>query len=291
MTELAASFQFIETNGIRLHCAIAGENNRSNGTIILLHGFPEFWYCWRHQIADLSRNWRVVAPDMRGFNLSAKPEGVAQYSMKKVVADIAGLILSLGDEPVTLVGHDWGGAVAWPVAAHHSQLINKLIILNGPHPTVYMREIIHNPAQRLASQYILKFREPEAEAWLSADNYSRLLRIACVAPENAAKYVEAWSQPGALTGGLNYYRAMQVPPPLPDAQVGEVDLPELNISVPTLVIWGEQDKAVLTGNLEGLDRYVENLTIHRIPHASHWVQQDAPDEVNLAIRRFLIDSQ
>ena len=290
MEELAVKFQFVETNGIRLHCAVAGAENRNRGTIVLLHGFPEFWYSWRNQIPILARKWRVVAPDLRGFNLSAKPEGVEQYAVKKIVADVAGLILALGDEPVVLVGHDWGGAVSWPVAAYHAPLVRKLIILNGPHPSTYTREILHNPAQRLAAQYILKLRDPRAEALLSEDNFRRLRRMTGVAEEHAAKYIEAWSQPGALTASLNYYRAMRVPPPLPDEVVGVVKLPELPVAVPALVIWGEKDEAVLASNLDGLEEYVPKLTVRRIAHATHWVHQEAVEEVNEVIGNFLVDS-
>jgi epoxide hydrolase 4 len=171
MLGLAPEFQFIETNGIRLHCAIAGSENTGHGTIVLLHGFPDFWYSWRHQIIELSRLYRVVAPDLRGFNLSDKPTGVEQYQVKQIVADVAGLIAALGNKPVTLVGHDWGGAVAWPVSAFHPQLVSRLIILNGPHPSTYTREIIFNPQQRLAAQYIHSFRRQGAVEHLSQDKY------------------------------------------------------------------------------------------------------------------------
>ena len=284
---LAPEFRFIETNGIRLHCAVQGEANVERGTIVLLHGFPEFWYGWRYQIADLARDYRVVAPDLRGYNLSDKPEGVEAYRVKILAADIAGLIEALGGAPVTLVGHDWGAAVAWAVAALYPQLIRRLVILNGPHFSTYTREIIFSPEQRRAAQYIHFFRRPDAAKLLAEDGYRRLLRITGATGGDAVKYVEAWSRPGALDAALNYYRAMPHPPPLMDEDVIDPKIPELMINVPALVIWGERDEFILTGNLIGLEYYVPGVKIHRIADATHWVQHEAPEEVNAAIRGFL----
>ena len=284
---LAPEFRFIETNGIRLHCAVQGEANVERGTIVLLHGFPEFWYGWRYQIADLARDYRVVAPDLRGYNLSDKPEGVEAYRVKILAADIAGLIEALGGAPVTLVGHDWGAAVAWAVAALYPQLIRRLVILNGPHFSTYTREIIFSPEQRRAAQYIHFFRRPDAAKLLAEDGYRRLLRITGATGDDALKYVEAWSRPGALDAALNYYRAMPNPPPLMDEDVIDPKIPELMINVPALVIWGERDEFILTGNLIGLEYYVPGVKIHRIADATHWVQHEAPEEVNAAIRGFL----
>ena len=290
MHGLDPEFQLIETNGIRLHCAMQGSQNKHRGTIVFLHGFPEFWYGWRYQIAELSKDYRVVAPDLRGFNLSDKPVGVERYHVKEIVADIAGLIVALGDQPVTLVGHDWGGAIAWPVAAYHPHLISRLIILNGPHPSTYTREIIFNPQQRLAAQYIHSLRRQGAAEYLAEDNYQRLLKMTGTTGQDADLYIQAWSQPGSLDAQLNYYRAMPYPPPLPDEEVQNAKIPNLMVQTPTLVVWGERDEAILPGNLISLDHYVPNLQIHRIPNATHWVQHDAPLEVNSAIRAFLTDT-
>ncbi len=287
MQGLQPDFQFLESNGIRIHCAVQGAENRHNGTILLLHGFPEFWYGWRHQIVDLSCDYRVVAPDLRGFNLSDKPTGIENYRVKNIVADVVGLIAKLGNEPVTVVGHDWGGAIAWPVAAFHSHLIRRLIILNGPHPSTYAREIIFNPQQRLAAQYIHFLRRPDAALYLAEDNYRRLVRMSGVTGDEVEIYIKAWSQPGRLDAQLNYYRAMPFPPPLPDSEVLNPKIPSLYVETPTLVIWGERDTAILSSNLIQLDHYVPNLKIHRIPTASHWVQHEAPLDVNSAIRTFL----
>ena len=285
---LAPEFRYIETNGIRLHCAVQGEANAGRGTLVLLHGFPEFWYGWRYQIADLARDYRVVAPDLRGYNLSDKPAGVDAYRTKVLAADVAGLIVALGGQPITLVGHDWGAAVAWAVAALYPQLLKRLVILNGPHWSTYTREVIFSPEQRRASQYIHLFRQQRASEVLAADGYRRLLTTTGAKGEDAARYIEAWSQPGALDAALNYYRAMASPPPLLDEVVVDPKIPEGMVYVPALVIWGERDEYILTGNLIGLDQYVPGVKIHRIEKATHWVQQDAPEEVNAAIRDFCL---
>lgn len=287
---LTPEFRFIKTNGIRLHCAVQGEANAGRGTLVLLHGFPEFWYGWRYQIADLARDYRVVAPDLRGYNLSDKPEGVDAYRVKTIAADVSGLIEALGDGPVTLIGHDWGAAVAWTVAALSPQRIRRLVILNGPHFSTYTREIIFSPEQRRAAQYIHFFRQPDAAKILAEDGYRRLLRITGAKGEDAVKYVEAWSQPGALDAALNYYRAMPSPPPLVDEVVVNPVIPEFVVTTPTLVIWGVRDEFILTGNLIGLEHFVPGVKIHRIAEATHWVQHEAPEEVNAVIRGFLTGS-
>ncbi|HAM54884.1 MAG TPA: alpha/beta hydrolase, partial [Candidatus Rokubacteria bacterium] len=195
-----------------------------------------------------------------------------------------------------LVGHDWGGAVAWAFALAHPDRLAGLVIVNAPHPGVFARELRENPAQQRASRYMLVFRSPEAEALLAEDAYARMVRMfrEDLGPRfteaDRAAYVEAWSQPGALTGGLNYYRAAGVGPPAPDGAPARSfggDPARLVVRVPTLVIWGERDRALLPGNLEGLERFVPDLRVRRVPHASHWVVHEEPDLVNGAIREFL----
>ena len=299
---LNVSHEYFEANGIRLHCAVQGpESGASRGTIVFVHGFPEFWYCWKRQIPDFAQDYRVVAPDLRGYNLSDKPEGVDAYSIKNIAADLAGLIDALGDGPVVMVAHDWGGAIAWPFAAWYPEKLQQLVILNAPHPTTFARELMNNRAQQEASQYVNLLRSPKAETILSRDDFALMRQFAFgsmsdaagLTDDDTAAYVEAWSQPGALTGSLNYYRAMPgAPPDLRDGASAatppeNVKVPEVHISVPTLVIWGEQDTALLPSLLDGLDAYVADLRIHRIPDASHWVQHEAADEVNRTIREFL----
>jgi pimeloyl-ACP methyl ester carboxylesterase len=302
----ALSHEYAGVNGVRLHYVKSG----TGPLIVFLHGFPEFWYEWKNQIAEFSRDHTVVAPDMRGYNLSSKPTELSAYQMPQLVEDVralaAGLLTSSGGAKFTLVAHDWGGVVAWVFAAQHPDMLDRLVIVNAPHPTVFAREQRENPAQQQASQYMLMFRGPQAEETLSANGYERLtaavlgdgLKAGTVTAEDKAAYVAAWSQPGALTGGLNYYRAAAVGPPAASgaarsaegAQPGDTPTPltaqPFVVRVPTLVIWGEKDTALLTGNLTGLEPLVPTLTVKRIPDGTHWVVREQPAEVNRLIRDF-----
>jgi pimeloyl-ACP methyl ester carboxylesterase len=298
------SHRYADVNGVRLHYARTGQGP----LIVFLHGFPEFWYEWKDQLAEFGRDHTAVAPDMRGYNLSSKPAELSAYRMPALVEDVRALaaeeLKTAGGSRFTLVAHDWGGVVAWVFAAMHPDMVDKLVIVNAPHPTVFARELRENLAQQQASAYMLMFRSPEAEAKLSADSYAALKRAvlgSSVTAEDTAAYVDAWSQPGALTGGLNYYRASGIGPPNPganapnpaahtpnpDADTGTP--PPVMVKVPTLVIWGEKDTALLTGNLTGLDAYVPQLTVRRIPDATHWVVRERPAEVNRLIRAFLAE--
>lgn len=286
-------FQFVETNGVTLNTSITG----SGETMVLLHGFPEFWYCWRGVMRGLP-GYRLVVPDLRGYNLSSKPEGVQNYNVRALMGDVVGLIEQVGEGPVTLVGHDWGGAIAWIVAAFRPDLVTRLVIINAPHPSIFTREILANPEQQKASQYMHALSRPDAESVFSADGFAELKNAMGMRRWDAAvieKYEEAWSKPGALTAMLNYYRAMANKPP--DFSKGEppqdglrpedqTRIPAIRITVPALVIWGERDHALLTGNLDGLGHYVPNLRIHRIARASHWVPAEAPEEVARLIGEF-----
>jgi pimeloyl-ACP methyl ester carboxylesterase len=303
----AVSHEYAEVNGVRLHYVRAGRGP----LIVFLHGFPEFWYEWKNQLAEFGRDHTAVAPDMRGYNLSSKPDTLAAYQMPQLVEDVraltSDLLKSIGGQAFTLVAHDWGGVVAWVFAALHPEMLDKLVIINAPHPTIFLRELQDNPAQQQASQYMLMFRGPDAEATLSADGYARLvnailgegLKSGTVSEEDKAAYLAAWSQPGALTGGLNYYRASAIGPPAPAASPAGAESPgrgeaprplttqPVVVRVPTLVIWGEKDTALLTGNLNGLDTFVPKLTIRRIPDATHWVVREKSADVNRFIREFL----
>ena len=284
-----AVHEYADVNGVKLHCVRAG----SGPLMVFLHGFPEFWYEWTHQIAEFSRDHTVVAPDMRGYNLSSKPPDLAAYQMPQLVEDVralgAALLGQIGGSTFTLVAHDWGGVVAWVFAATYPQMLDRLVIINAPHPVIFRRELRENEAQKKASAYMLMFRSPEAEATLSANSYAVLKQAVFpggATEEETAAYVDAWSQPGALTGGLNYYRASGIGPvdagaasPLPSTG--------LTVHVPTLVIWGEKDTACLTGNLDGLDQFVPTLTVRRIPDGTHWVAREHHAEVNRLIREYL----
>ncbi len=315
------SHEYAKVNGVKLHYVRAG-----NGPLIVfLHGFPEFWYEWKHQIAEFSTDHTAVAPDMRGYNLSSKPTEIPAYQMPNLVEDVRALASKLlgcrgtaldsdaGDtsrqQPgpcrFTLVAHDWGGVVAWVFAAQYPEMLDKLVIVNAPHPTIFGKLLREDAAQQQASSYMLMFRGEKAEETLSADSYSRLtsmvlgagLKDGTVTDADRKMYVDAWSQPGALTGGLNYYRAAGIGPSTAAAPTGAAGssttpppaaaIPPLVIRVPTLVIWGEKDTALLTGNLSGLDQYVSKLTIKRVPEGTHWVVREKPADVNRYIRDFL----
>jgi len=294
---------YAEVNGVRLHYAKSG----SGQLMLFLHGFPEFSYAWNNQLQEFGRDHLAVAPDMRGYNLSSKPEAVDQYRMPLLIEDVRALAAKLGygaNRKFILVGHDWGGAVAWAYAAAHPDTIEKLIIVNAPHPGIFSRELRDNPAQQKASMYMLMFRGPDAEKALSANNNQFLVDVVLAnglknghfTEADKAEYLKAWSQPGALTGGLNYYRAAQVGPPsggtppatAPSTAPAAAAPPAMpKIMVPTLVIWGEKDTALLTGNLDGLEAFVPQLTVRRIADGTHWVIHEQPAVVTKHIRDFL----
>ena len=288
--------RYAEVNGTRLHYVSVGQGP----LIMFVHGFPEFWAQWENQLTEFSKDHLAVALDMRGYNLSAKPENVDAYHAKHLIEDLRTLAEHLGHQKFILVAHDWGGAVAWSVAMRHPECLKKLVIINAPHPAAFARELLNNPEQQKASQYMLLFRSPQAERILSENNYARLVDVLSqfgskwkMTEEVRLKYIEAWSQPGALTGGLNYYRASRLYPPTSPQDVQKIEsilnLPRkmLAVKVPTLVIWGEEDQALLSGNLKGLEKYVDDLTVKRIPGATHWVSHEQPQRVNALIRDFL----
>lgn len=288
-------FRFVPVNSIELHTAESGSVHQP--AMILLHGFPEFWFSWRHVLPILEQHFHVFAPDLRGYNLSSKPHGVEQYSIRALVTDVVQFIQAVSSTPVILVGHDWGGAIAWAVAATQPELLRKLVILNAPHPSTFVRDLFLDPQQQTASQYMHQLRSESAEQNLSARNFEGLRRMMGIesswTESETAEYLKAWSQPGSFTAMLNYYRAMRIVPP--DFSTSEPSrshlpadgvVPSVEIHVPTLVVWGEKDHALLPGLLDGLDQYVPQLTIQRIPKATHWVQQDSPAEVAEAIIRF-----
>jgi len=294
------SHEYAEVNGVKLHYVRAGRGP----LMMFVHGFPEFWYEWKYQIAEFSRDHTVVAPDMRGYNLSSKPAELSDYAMPKLVADVRALAIEIlkttGGQKFTLVAHDWGGVVAWVFAALNPDMLDKLVIVNAPHPTIFGKLLAEDPAQQKASQYMLMFRGPQAEETLSANSYAMLtsmvlgagLKDGTVTEADKKMYLDAWSQPGALTGGLNYYRASAIGPPAPSAPTAPAgdpppEPPALIVKVPTLVIWGEKDTALLTNNLNGLDRVVPALTIKRVPEGTHWVVRERAADVNALIREFI----
>jgi pimeloyl-ACP methyl ester carboxylesterase len=290
---------YVAANGLRLHCVCEG----SGELVLFLHGFPEFWYAWRAQLAEFGRERLAVAADLPGYNLSDKPAEVARYRASALVEDVRACAAHFSaGRPFVLVGHDWGGALAWAFALAHPEALSRLVIINAPHPGIFARLLAQDPEQQVASQYMLAFRSPEAEARLARDDYAALaaivldplVRAGIFSEADRAAYLQAWSRPGALTGGLNYYRASRVVPPdlrhpgsAPSTAAPALPDEALTVRVPTLVIWGEKDTALLARNLEGLERFVPELSVRRIASGSHWVVHEHPDLVNAAIREFL----
>ena len=276
----------VETNGVRLHVVTAGPED--GDPVVLLHGFPEFWYSWRHQLPALAEaGYRVVVPDMRGYNRSEKPDGVDAYHIDELVGDVAGLVNALNRESAHIVGHDWGGLVAWQTAIDRPGVVDRLAVLNAPHPTKYERALRSNPAQLGKSWYVGFFQLPVLpELSLSALDFEaidRMLGEGTVRPDalsetDIERYKTAFRQPGARTAALNYYRALaRRNAKLALTQGGVGDLP---VRAPTLLIWGERDVALDVSLTEGLDEWVSDIRVERLPDASHWVQFDAPERVN-----------
>ena len=273
-------------NGVRLHYVEYG----SGPLVVLLHGFPEFWYAWRHQIpAIAAAGYRVIALDQRGYNLSDKPKGVGHYRLEALLGDVLGIIRHAGEQRAVVAGHDWGGAIAWNFAMRHPEAVEKLIVLNAPHPQRFLDEIT-GFSQLRKSWYMLFFQLPWLpERLLRAGDYAGLantLRTDPVHPgafdeADIAHYKQAISQPGALTATINYYRALfRLNPFRYKHSITRID-------IPTLLIWGEQDRYLGIRLTEGLEPWVPKLRLERIPDASHWVQAEVPERVNALIVEFL----
>lgn len=282
-------------NDVRLHYVAAGEE--SDPLVVLLHGFPEFWYSWRRQIPALADvGFRVVAPDMRGYNASEKPRGLGSYRSAELVGDVVGLVEHLGGESARVVGHDWGGIVAWQTAIRHPEAVERLAILNAPHPGRYRREVRQNPEQWGRSLYVLFFQFPWVpETLLGARDcagVARMLRNTALpgtfSDADLRRYREAACRPGALTAMLNYYRAgfrENLRHEIRGLVGGEPQ--NQKVRVPTLLLWGEDDPALGTELTEGLERWVPDLRVERFPETTHWIQNDRPEAVNRRLADFL----
>ena len=274
---------YADIGDVRLHYVEAGEGP----LVVLLHGFPEFWYGWRLQITPLAdAGFRVVAPDMRGYNLSSRPKGVKAYETDQLTADIRGLIQECGSKSAQLVGHDWGGSVAWATAMEYPEVVDRLAILNAAHPRK-LSEGLHHPSQLRKSWYFFFFNLPELpESVVHADHwhfFRHFLHDAHPAytPEEIDRYIEAWSQPGAATGMINYYRSSVRTSP---KKAKEALRP---ISAPTLVIWGQGDHYLRPELAEPEHDDVPNLDhVERLPDASHWVHHDEAERVNQLLTEF-----
>lgn len=283
------------STGISLDVWTAGDP--ANPPIIFLHGFPESHRTWAHQMAALSDRFYCIAPDQRGYAGSDKPADVEAYKVRVLVADVFALADALGIGRFTLVGHDWGGAVAWAAAIKGAARIERLIQCNAAHPYVFQHTLMFDPAQRANSQYIKEFRERDIEGevaakgwdWFFDDRFGSL-STARISSEVRAAYIAEWSQPGALTGMLNWYRAspMQVPAVnAPAVRTPFLDAPFPKLKMPTLLIWGMKDTALLPCQLKGLDDHIDDLTIVRLPEAGHFVPWEAPDDVSRAMLKWL----
>jgi epoxide hydrolase 4 len=290
---------------IRLHYASAGLDDIEKPLLVLLHGFPEFWRAWASVMPLLANHYRVVAPDLRGFNLSSKPADVRAYAVKHIVADVVGLITALQapvsgqnkNSRVILAAHDWGGAVAWNLAAQQGQVIERLVIVNSPHPITFWHALSRDKEQQEASVYMNWLRRPGCEAALAENQFARLEGFFSkmgsaqwFTPALREQYHSAWGQPGALTGGCNYYRASPLHPPTeqePGPLNIQLDAKQFYIEVPTLIIWGEADIALRPILIEGLEPHFSNLTIHKMPNHTHWILHEAPDAVADCMHKWL----
>lgn len=266
-----------DCNGIRIRYVESGAGT----PVLFLHGFPDFSYSWRHQFPALSRmGFRCIAPDLRGYNETDKPPRVVDYRLPELVADIAAFIRNTVAGPISVVGHDWGGIIAWRLAMHHDDLVKKLVIINAPHPATFNREL--RRGQILRSWYAGAFQIPWlTEFALSSFHFGLLTRAASRNEAEREIYEEALSQPGALTAALNYYRAAF------RDMIRGASMPARPISKPTLVLWGEKDRALSPRLLEGLEQHIQKLEIVRFRDVGHWVHIDAPDRVNEELLRFL----
>ena len=279
----------IETNGIRLHVVQAGP--KSGVPVVLLHGFPEFWYGWRKQIPTLvEAGCRVIVPDQRGYNLSDKPRSVKNYNVDILAKDIIGLIDALGYEKVNLVGHDWGGIVAWKVAIKHPERLHKLGIMNVPHPAVMKRFLQRDLEQMRRSWYAAFFQLPWIpEVVLQSGNWHRLEQALrgknnprSFTDEDILKYKEAWSQPDAMTSMLNWHRAA--------VRSRGANSKDTRVKVPTLMMWGMKDVALTHRMARPSMDHVDEGNLILFPEATHWVQHDAADEVNHYLVDFIFDT-
>ena len=297
--EPTITLKHVQANGLALHCAVSGEAGRP--LVVLLHGFPEHALAWEQQLLDLGRDHLVVAPDLRGYNLSDKPPAVRDYRAHLAAADVIALAEAFGSPRFGLVGHDWGAAVAYAAAIARPERVRRLVIANGVHPAVFARELRDNPAQAAASSYMNFFRRPDAAAYLLEDNCARLVAMlgsggfgdaepTWFDPATRAGYIAAWKQPGALEGALNYYRASPLHPPTehePGVAALTLDDDALMVHVPTLVLWGERDRALLPGCAVGIERWVPDVRTVRFPNASHWIAHEEPEAVSRHIREHM----
>ncbi|MFT3953443.1 MAG: alpha/beta fold hydrolase [Piscinibacter sp.] len=294
------TFELALPHGVTLSCRAAGTPGAP--LLVFLHGFPEAAFVWDELLAHFAPHYRCIAPNLRGFERSSSPAEVEAYRAKHLMADIRALIEAQGGRAAALVAHDWGGAVAWGFAAQHGTLIERLVIVNSPHPATFLRELRDNPRQQAASAYMNFLCRPDAEALLAENDFARLWtffeRMGATDPKHPGgnwlteavreQYREVWRL--GLTGGCNYYRASPLRPPLkPDDAIVTLQLPPalLTVQLPTHVVWAEADAALPPALLDGLDAWVPQLTVTRVPEATHWIVHERPAFVAAEIERAL----
>ena len=287
------TFDLALPHGITLACRAAGQGPVK---ALLLHGFPEAAFVWDGVLQRLAPDLAAVAPNLRGYTGSSAPSAPEAYRAKHLVADLEATIQALGAPLPLLVAHDWGGAVAWNLAAQRPELIRRLLIINSPHPATFLRELKTNPAQQAASAYMNFLCRPDAEALLAEDDHRRLWPFlepaAWLTPALRERYREAWANQGrGLTGPLNYYRASPLRAPAgADDPLHRLELPEAitRVRVPTTVLWGERDRALLPALLDGLQAWVPDLDVRPVPQASHWMVHEEPELVAETVRELAL---
>jgi pimeloyl-ACP methyl ester carboxylesterase len=265
---------YADSNGVKIHYATTG----SGPLVVMIHGFPDYWYTWRNQMDALADSYQVVAMDQRGYNLSDKPAGVENYDMRLLVGDVIAVIRHLRKEKAIIVGHDWGGAVAWTLAMSAPDYVDKLIILNLPHPRGLMRELAHNPEQQKASEYARRFQEKDAASKMKVEQLTFWIKDEDV----RQKYLEAFKH-SDLEAMLNYYKRNY-----PREPYHEDPSPPVKVKVPVLMIHGLKDTALLPGALNNTWEWLEkDFTLVTVPGAGHWVQADAPELVSRTMKAWL----
>lgn len=279
----------LAVNGVRLHYVEQG----TGAPILFLHGFPEYWGAWRAVMKELGGQFRSVAIDTRGINLSEGAKAVSGYAMEELVEDVRQTIDALGSEKVTLVGHDWGGFIAWETAIRHPELLDRLVIINTAHTGIFDRQLRNGGAQAAASKYMLAFRSPRGEELVSRNDFASFRReiidphraLGTMTEEEADEYLALWRHAESLAAGLNYYRANKSGPPSGDDNEPR-HVPDTIVKIPTLVIWGEKDPYFTPDNVDLMREVVPDLTVRRFADNDHWIVHQKPDEVARLIAQF-----
>lgn len=279
----------LAVNGVHLHYVEHG----AGAPILFLHGFPEYWAAWRKVMTELAGQFRSVAIDTRGINLSEKAKSVSGYAMDELVEDVRQTVDALGSDKVTLVGHDWGGFIAWETAIRHPELLDRLVIINTAHTGIFDRQLRKGGEQAAASKYMLAFRSVRGEELVSRNDFAGFRReiidphraLGTMSEEEAEEYLALWRHAESLTAGLNYYRANKSGPPSGDDSEPRNVLDTI-VKVPTLVIWGDKDPYFTPDNVDLMREVVPDLTIRRFADNDHWIVHQRPDEVARLIAQF-----